>query len=354
MESNGDIRDFFELILAHGRRYLASAAAGASGDELVGFTLGNQRFLCRTSLGDYRRSILNALVNSGVSLVEPAAADCSIAVAIAGEDGWPDLPAWAERCMQDPALCLAMESTPIRYLQQPPGCWQFFDRRHRCGVQLLRSSTSLPPWDGGAPLRNFLHWHLISSVCGLLHAGTLGLAGQGILLAGQGGSGKSGTVLAGLLHGLQSVGDDYVLVRLDQGVVASPLFQTLKQDPAGCERIGIPLDSPLRQTLNWQGKHQFRLADLGGQQPVDQLRIHALCLPTISGAPQTRMLPIHGKEAFLALAPSGLAQMPGDRGSLFSFSAAVARSLPAYRLELSDDPEEISASISAFLQTLSR
>lgn len=348
----GDTRilRLFESILDRHQQILRSRTSADSGHELVEFSLGSQRFSCRTPLAGYRRSILNALVNHGASVQQSPTADCHIAIAIAGEDGWPDLPDWAEQCMRDPGLHLAMEATPYRYLQQPPGCWQFFDQRSRCGVQLLRSATSLPPWDGGAPLRNFLHWHLISNVCGLLHAGTLGHAGQGILLAGPGGSGKSGTVLAGLLHGLQSVGDDYVLVRLDQDVTAYPLFQTLKQDPGGCERLGIPADSALRRTLNWQGKHQFTLADLGGDQPVDQLRIRALCLPRISGTSTTRFLPVNGKDAFLALAPSGLAQMPGDRGILFSFCAAVARSLPTYRLELGSDPAEISTSIRAFLQ----
>jgi len=344
---------FVEFLLDHGARLMGPGGSADLGWESVVFSLGAQRFRCGTALEHYRSSLLKALVNSAATPTEPGAVDCTIAIGIAGVDGWPDVPAWAEACMQDPALHLAMESTPYRYLQQPPGCWQFFDRRRRCGVQLLRSPSSLPPWDGGAPLRNFLHWHLISPSCGLLHAGSLGRAGQGILLAGAGGSGKSGTVLAGLLHGLQSVGDDYVLARLDQDVTAHPLFQTLKQDPAGCERLGIPGDSPLRQTLNWQGKHQFTLSDLGGEPPVDRLRIRALCLPSITGAAHSRFLPVNGKDAFLALAPSGLAQMPGDRGTLFSFCAAVARFLPTYRLELGRDPAEISSSIQAFLQAFS-
>jgi hypothetical protein len=351
MGEHADILQLFDSILNHGnQQFLQRSTRQTALSDSVEFTLANRRFICRTSLNEYRHSILNGLVNCDPAQTSYAEVDCSIAIGIAGEDGWPDLPGWAERRMQDPELHLALESTPYRFLQQPPGCWQFFDRRLHCGVQLLRSPTSLPAWDGGAPLRNFLHWHLISNSCGLLHAGSLGHDGQGILLAGPGGSGKSGTVLAGLLHGLQSVGDDYVLVRMDEGIRAYPLFQTLKQDPGGCERIGIPANSPLRRSLNWQGKHQFRLADLGGKEPADSLKIHALCLPTISGAASTRFLPVEGKEAFLALAPSGMAQMPGDRGTLFGFCATVARSLPTYRLELGSDPAEISASIHTFLQ----
>jgi hypothetical protein len=345
-----DILGLFDDLFGHCKEQFSQHYACANHHEFVKLVLGGQSFSCLTSLSDYRLSILNSLVNSRVSSVDESEGNCRIAVAIAGEDGWPDLPEWAEVLMRSNHLHLTLESSPYRFLQQPPGCWQFFDRRSRCGVQLLHSPTSMPPWDGGAPLRNFLHWHLISKSCGLLHAGSLGLDGQGILLAGPGGSGKSGTVLAGLLHGLQSVGDDYVLVRMDEGITAYPLFQTLKQDPGGCERIGIPADSPLRRSLNWQGKHQFRLADVSDKKPADSLVICALCIPTISGSSSTRFLPVDGKEAFLALAPSGMAQMPGDRGTLFGFCAAVARSLPTFRLELGNDPAEISASIRTFLQ----
>lgn len=351
MSAYADILHLIDRILSHGSQLLLKQSAQQTALPYEAkFTLANQRFICRSSLREYQHTILNSLINCSPEAASYAEADCSIAIAITGENGWPDVPDWAAQRMQDPELYLALESTPYRVLQQPPGCWQFFDRRLRCGVQLLRSPTSLPPWDSGAPLRNFLHWQLISNTCGLLHAGTLGHEGQGILLAGPGGSGKSGTVLAGLLHGLQSVGDDYVLVRQEQEISAHPIFQTLKQDPAGCERIGIPADSPLCQTLNWQGKHQFRLADLGGGEPIDQLRIRALCIPKICDKVHTRFLPITRKDAFLALAPSGLAQMQGDRGTIFSFCAAVARSLPTYRLELGSDPAEISTSIRTFLR----
>lgn len=351
MDEHADILHLFDRILNHGSQlFLRQSTQQTAPTYTAEFTVANQRFACLTSLREYQGTILNSLANCSPASATSGEVDCSIAIGIAGEDGWPDIPSWAARRMQDPELHLALESTPYRFLQQPPGCWQFFDRRLRCGVQLLRSATSLPPWDSCMPLRNFLHWQLISNTSGLLHAGTLGHKGQGILLAGPGGSGKSGTVLAGLLHGLQSVGDDYVLVRQEQTIRAHLIFETLKQDPAGCERMGIPADSPPCQTLNWQGKHQFKLADLGGAEPIDQLRIRALCIPTICDKNHTRFLPTNAKDAFLTLAPSGLAQMQGDRGTLFSFCAAMARSLPTYRLELGRDPAEISATIQTFLQ----
>jgi hypothetical protein len=90
--------------------------------------------------------------------------------------------------------------------------WHIYDQSTATAVQLMRSAGEYPPWETGAPLRPFLHWHYALQGRRLTHCGTLGIGGKGVILAGAGGSGKSATVIAGLLHGLQSVGDDYVLL----------------------------------------------------------------------------------------------------------------------------------------------
>ncbi len=202
-------------------------------------------------------------------------------------------------------------------------------------------------------MRNFLHWHLVKPGCDLIHAGTLGVNGSGILLAGAGGSGKSGTVLAGVLHGLETVGDDYVLAQIGDAVTVHPLFKTLKQDPAGLARLGLA-EFQSKAVLNWQGKHQLSIDDVGGKPQPDRIIVRALCVPQIAGLSQTRFEPIGSKEAFLALAPSGVSQIPGDRGSMFAFAADLARRLPAYKILLGTDPAEIAAAVRTFLERQSR
>lgn len=51
----------------------------------------------------------------------------------------------------------------------------------------------------------------------------------------------------------------------------------------------------------------------------------------------------------IALAPSGIAQMPGERESGFRFFDELTRLLPCYRLSLGTEPEEIAGTISEFL-----
>lgn len=223
--------------------------------------------------------------------------------------------------------------------------WQFFDRETHRGIQVMTGPEGGPPWDSGSPLRNFLHWHFTGPEAGLIHGGTLGHDGQGLLLVGAGGSGKSGTVLSGIMRGWQSVGDDYVLVRTDPQPVASALFTTLKQDTSGIARLGLEAHPGIPRHTNWQDKHQFHIADVAEHLALEPLEIKAVCLPTVGNGGPTTLTPASTKEAFLALAPSGVSQIPGDRDATFAIAAKLVRALPCFHLSLGPDPDEILAAL---------
>src|SRR5690606_18146768 len=140
---------------------------------------------------------------------------------------------------------------------------------------------AFPPWEPGAPLRAVLHWAYADQGLRLAHAGTRGRGGRGGSRAGAGGWGEAGLVAGGLLGGLAGGGDDYVLLETGKdGVRAFPVFSTLKQDPAGFERLGLASRIGPRP-LNWQGKHQFHIDELGSGGFADCLDIAALLLPRI-------------------------------------------------------------------------
>lgn len=226
--------------------------------------------------------------------------------------------------------------------------WQVMSSGDGRAVQLMRGPDDYPPWEPGAPLRVFLHWAYAALGRRLVHGGTLGLDGRGVLLAGAGGAGKSGTVVAGLLSGLTSVGDDYVLVDLAERVSAAPLYGTLKQDPAGSARLGLA-DRIGERPLNWQGKHQFQIRDVAAGPIPPRLDLQAILIPK-TGAPRTSLEPASARDVLLALAPSALWQMPGERESGFRFFSALASRLPGHVLHLGPDPAEIAARLRRFLE----
>lgn len=230
--------------------------------------------------------------------------------------------------------------------------WQIYAIDDAFGVQLMKGSTTYPGWELGAPLRVFLHWHYANRGMRLVHGGTLAINDTGILLAGAGGAGKSGTVVAGLLHGLNSVGDDYVLVDPANGIKAYPIYSTLKQDPAGFKRMRLEERLGVRP-LNWQGKHEFRIQDLSQQALAGAIDLKAIIIPRI-GAASTTFRKATGREAMMALAPSALHQMPGERHSGFRFFSTLVQSLPAYFMDLGSDPAEIAVSVRHFIEDLTR
>lgn len=228
--------------------------------------------------------------------------------------------------------------------------WQIYDPAARMGVQSLSSPLGIPPWETASPLRLFLHWAYASLGLRFAHAATLGVRGRGALVVGASGSGKSGTTIAGLLNGLDSVGDDFVVVALKPAPAAFRIFRSLKQDSAGLRRAGLDLgDRP----LNWRGKIEFDPAETA--RPLSEaMALHAILLPRIAHAPRTTIKPATAQEAALALAPSGVFQLPGDALSGFRFFAELTRSLPAFHVSLSQDPQEIAGAIGDFLSNRER
>jgi hypothetical protein len=264
-------------------------------------------------------------------------------------------PAWPTPHYREREVEAALADTPYRlHFHDTSRFWQVYDRRAARGLQLMAADDGYPDWDPAAPLRNFIHWVLADRGGGLVHAGTLGVAGRGVLLAGPGGSGKSGAVLAGLLHGLQSAGDDYVaVVPGPTGMTAHRAFETLKQDPAGLDRLGVASPAGRDGALNWQGKHVFTLPEIGRPPLAASLHLAAVCLPHVARARRTTFTPVAARDAFLALAPSAVTQIPAARPETFRLGAAVCRALPAWRVALGSDPAEIADAFARFIKGLS-
>src|SRR5262245_5027713 len=83
------------------------------------------------------------------------------------------------------------------------------DNDRNQGTFWIKAVEQIPYWDRGAPLRALLTLWLNRRDRVLVHAGAVGLAEGGVLLAGAGGAGKSNTALATLATELSYAGDDF-------------------------------------------------------------------------------------------------------------------------------------------------
>ncbi|TGT71464.1 serine kinase [bacterium M00.F.Ca.ET.159.01.1.1] len=332
-------------------RFLITAAEGAAGQFPVQRTvrLPGLELVAHLDRGALADALGQAFIEAKGDPRDSR--QCRIFIGHPGIDGMPEPASWGDAHFTEHGFAQRLAEAGLRgHHFHDLDFWQIYDPERRVGVQLMRSADAFPPWEPGAPLRAFLHWEYAARGMRLTHAGTLGLDGKGVLLAGAGGAGKSGTVVAGLLNGLDSVGDDYVLIDLDDGVRARPLFSTLKQDPKGFARLGLEGRLGPARPLNWQGKHVFHINEIAPRPVRASLDIFALMVPHVGDSKTSSIVPISRKDAMIALAPSGIAQMPGERESGFRFFSDLTRFLPCYRLSLGTGPNEIAGAVRDFLE----
>jgi hypothetical protein len=224
------------------------------------------------------------------------------------------------------------------------------DRDARELLYRVPDVSTLPWWERAAPLRPALFWALSEPGRHLVHAGVVGDAERGgVLLAGAGGSGKTTVALAALAAGMAYVGDDYVLMHTDAEPVAWNMFATAKLDQGHLARfpmLGAAVTGAA--DLAREEKAVLDVAWLKPESLVRSLPIKAVLVPRIRGG-HARLHRASAAQALLALAPSTAFQMPFDDGQVFGSLAAVTRKVPAFALDVGDEPDELAQAVERVL-----
>ena len=287
---------------------------------------------------------------------DSARADTRVDVFSCDRLGWPMPARWADADCPRQDFATRLEAAGLdAAFPYHPGLWQVFEPAGAYGVQLCTTRTDLPPWDSGAPLRLHLFWALGARGRHLIHGATLGVDDVGVLLAGPGGAGKSGTTMAGLAAGMRTVGDDYVVVDDTRSrPTAIPIFRVAKLDPVGLARLGTRASALDGQAANWQGKIEFDPARIFATPIAERIELRAVLLPRIARADRTTVTAVSALDAMRALSLANLYQFPARLAATAHFLARLARTLPAFRLDLSADPVEIGATLRGLVARLPR
>ena len=308
------------------------------------FLAGGLSFEFRSNHNHYLTFIENTL-NTDITASQNSA---RILCACFGENNLPNF-FWSDEHLDVLGLDAMLKNTPFRLHIDPQyQIYSIFNRQMKCGIQLSRNPNFYPPWESSGPLRIFIHWYLASVGISLVHAGTLGIRNTGALFAGPGGIGKSSTVVSGIMNGLQSVGDDYVSVEIREKIILRPVYNIVKINPERLEKMG----GSSNRTVNWQNKVEIKFSEFQNFTHTEFIEAKILCLPKVSNLNKTRFIQTSSNHGFLTLAPSGLAQLPGERDFLFRACAEISRRLPCYILELGLDSNEISDAIETFISRI--
>jgi hypothetical protein len=277
--------------------------------------------------------------------------DLSVSLWDADESGIPGPPSAPGR---DPtARALISASRDGRFvLQRRTHAVVGQDRVRRAVVGSFRDVDRLPLYDRGRPLHpQLLLWNQDRGAPPL-HAGLVARAGRGALFVGEGGSGKTTSTLACLLHGFDFLGDDYVsLLKEGRAFAGHGVYGSTHVDPGHLARFPELHARALHPLWANEDKAVVFLADVHPERLVRESSIDALFLPTVKLG-RTSVHPATPAEALLRLVQGALALAPhagsGGMEPLFE----LASSVPAFWLDLGADLDEIPTTVAHTLDAL--
>lgn len=202
----------------------------------------------------------------------------------------------------------------------------------------VRDASALPLWETAAPLRTLFGWWVPTVGGQLAHGAAVGTEHGGVLLAAQGGSGKSTTALSCLDAGMRYAGDDYVVLTHGASPSVYSLYASAKLVPANLE-ARLPHLASLAQEAGAESpgaspfdKVVLMLHEHYAEQVVESMPLRAIVVPHIADDGRTALSPLSARDVLQALAPTTVFQLPGSNaGSLELLSDIVTR-VPGYAL----------------------
>ena len=195
--------------------------------------------------------------------------------------------------------------------------------------------TTLPQSDHGAPFKSLLHWWIESKGGLFLHGAAIGNSSGAVLLAGEGGAGKSTTAFLCAESGLTYLGDDYCAVEMATSPRVHSLYGTGKL---------------IRENLKAE-KELLYLNERQNYKMAESLPLRAILVPRIdTSATETTNAAANASEGLKALAPSTISQLSGAGATTFQRLAQLVQAVPAFRISLARDFDNIPNVIRNFLE----
>jgi len=214
----------------------------------------------------------------------------------------------------------------------------------------IQSAGGLPYWAKASPMRNLLHWWMERRGCQLVHGAAVGFGGEGVLITGQGGLGKSTTALACLDAGLQYLADDFLVVEPGDPARAHSLYSTGKLDWVQMKRFsrfaalarnhGSPLGD--KAVLYLHPAFEDRL--------VRSLNLKAILMPRILARPESGLASISRSVLERAASFSTITLLPHSSANTMAFIGRLVANLPGLALELGSEIAAIPATVERLLR----
>ena len=223
------------------------------------------------------------------------------------------------------------------------GLLHLYDPESRQAVCFAQDAARIPPWTARAPFRALLGWWATDRGLAVVHASAVGGPHGCVLVTGPSGSGKSTTALACVARGFGLVADDVAIVALGAEVAAfasSGIAKVEAGSPVGLDELGgTVVEVHGAQTM----------LDLGGRV-VRRAPVRAVIAASVGADARCRVERLAPASCFRALAGHSVVEaLSGDQRSLPALRE-LARRVPAYRIELGSDLDDVVATVCVVLE----
>lgn len=245
------------------------------------------------------------------------------------------------------------DAVRVRY-QPDERTLSLFDPSRGLALFCVADPTELPYWERGAPLRTIFHWLMEPRGRCLVHAAAVGHADGGVLIVGRGGSGKSTTALTCLGSGVGYLADDYCIVEVGAGPVATAhsLYSSGKVDGEQLRRFPDLAEAVANPDRLDDEKALVFVGEAATDQLINRFPVRAVVVPVIAGGTDTTAAPTSAGAALRALAPSSVLQLPGGGATAMAMLGRLVRTTPCIELRLGTDLTRIPGRIDDLLQQL--
>jgi hypothetical protein len=254
-----------------------------------------------------------------------------------------------------PGALFHLHDPPLRWAYQPGvESLSVLDSEARVAWFWVPDALDQPYWDEAAPIRQILSWWLTSRGYLQVHGGAVGTPEGGVLLVGQGGSGKSTVALSTLGSTLLYAGDDYVAVKVDPTPQIESLYCSGKLEPAHVDTV-MPRLRPLLANAD-RLETEKAVIYVQAHFPSQVTRgfpLRAVLAPKVRATrAASRIVETSRASAFAALAPSTMFQLHTAGPETLTAMSKLIERVPCYLLEIGSDLDGIPATIADFLARL--
>lgn len=246
-------------------------------------------------------------------------------------------------------LTASPDGRHVRY--QRPHALTWLDRQAERIIGWRACGGLLSLDERGKPLAPLLSIWLSDRDVYVVHGGLVALAGQGVLITGPAGAGKSTTTLACLGAGFGYLGDDHSgLQARDRGsFLGHSLYGSARLEPDHVARFPALADAAIEADDPGDDKSLLMVSNVYPEQVERSAEVRALALPRIVDADHSLVRPASKGEALRRIAPSSLLTLLSPGASGLDRLTRLVQQVPCYWLELGRDLDEIPVHVEELL-----